>query len=242
MFTWHVEPPASWVADLRLISPPQDRLSHAELWWEAGFPWKPTQRWLVYELTRIEHIRADHIDGILGFFTEGPPCSCGLEWRDTEVCRREKSLVCERCGGRRSQTRERIWRTWTDRKYWAQPLWIIQGSEGGHPAKAPHPVPAAGSLPYVGWDWRVKRNLLAIDLAHSRFGSLHEARRAWRNGRERARRVASEQQLNRDFAEIGESTNMTAIAESLPRVEGNRYVDENALQAQFIETGVWSHG
>lgn len=259
MFIWHRAPDPSWVEELRHLSPPQDGLSHLELWWEPGHLWGPVQRWVLYELIPVAAItNEDDRKDLHEVFTELQPCSCDREWReipDDELFKAAKKervsaslAVCRTCKGRKGFGFKRIYDTYHQRGYYAQPFWVIQGERGGHKlaynedeaqlasaAGMSSTAPVPGSLPYADWDWRVKRNLQAYDLALSRVSSLKQARAEHREMLARAARQAQEAYLNGVFEDAMEHVGLNL--EEVPRVHGYRNADESEASARYIETG-----
>lgn len=246
MFVWHLDPPADWVADLAAISPPQDHASHLELWWEAGFPWAPAQRWVLYNLIPLTPRSLTQLLDFRDWLDAEGPCTCAYEWRSTAA----DAYWCGRCQRARSQARQRIWRTFVDRGYYAQPFWVIQGQQGGHPATytqdesviaqhhgLPKEPPTTGTLSYAPWDWRVKRHIVTRDLLAKPYASMAAARAHDRDWWAREARVAREQYLDQTFAQIRAESTIDFV-DDLPRNPNRRFVDQSAERARFIETGL----
>lgn len=260
-FDWTHTPDPAWVRDLAAISPPTDRLSHAELWWEAGFPWSPVQRWVLYYCVPLGSMPRAAREDWAALMDAEQPCRCSWIWSAGALCSQcltawpcdcgahthADSLRCSRCGHVRTQARSNIMAAF-QRGYMAQPLWILQGEHGGHKLQytnaerviatklgmAPTP-PEPGSLPYAGWDQRSRLNLLNYDLAQTRLASLNGAKKEERARLARAARVATEAYLTGIIAHAREETPVT-FADDLPRVEGS-FVDEATASARYIETG-----
>jgi hypothetical protein len=260
-FSWAETPPREWVDDLARISPPLDRLAHLELWWEAGFPWSPVQRWVTYQLTPLstmpylaqldyaELMDLEHPCRCSSIWTAGGmcstclepwPCSCGSH-TDAEAMR------CGRCKRVRSQGRTNLMDAFR-RGYRAAPLWVLQGEHGGHKfrytndermvakelgmAETP---PEPGSLPFARWDYRVRDNLLRYDMAQRRYASLKRARAHERDALARAARATTQAYLTGAIDRVMEDTAIT-FADDLPRTD-RATVDESAVTARYIETG-----
>jgi hypothetical protein len=249
-FVWHREPDRAWVHDLRSVSAPTEGLSHAELWWEAGLPWAPVQRWVLYNLHPIANMQPGGEDApgfwnLRRYLELEAPCRCARAFRPSDT-----AYQCRDCGGARTQGRERIYRTFMDRGYFAQPMWIIQGDHGGH--KVTHSgreqilaramgldadPPAPGSLPYAEWDWRVKRHLVDLDISRSSFASLTASRRDRQAGQERLARVRSARRTFADLDAFFESLDMEdGFLDTLPR-EDRRPVDLSDVLGRYEETG-----
>jgi len=200
-------PPAGvierWQPELDRIAPPTARgLSSLRLVWEPGEPWAPVGRWIIYECVPAE--RAP-----MGIFEElrGPnPRSFGRWDPVARVFRRERMFVISR----------RQWLLYRETGLYGRPLWVVQGSHGGHKREwseveqtvigmmtgQPEAIdpPAPGDLPYAEPDERTIVALRGLDLSE-KFGSLlhlvsqDEQLRASLDSRERATAKAMAEQL-----------------------------------------------
>lgn len=246
MFTWHRDPEPDWVADLATLSPPTPQLSHLELWWEAGVPWAPAQRWVLYNLHPVNALERWRFEDLGAHLDAQHPCVCPWQWRANAV----ESHQCLRCNGYRTQGRTRIYRTFMDRGYYALPMWVIQGQSGGHPSVYSAlekqllseqgqsvQVPATGSLPYAGWDVRVHRKIQLVDVAGTAYASIRTAKGVHKAQMARAARVAMNRYLDRTMDAAQEAVSQGFVG-SLPRDPSIKPIDGNAVAARYIETGV----
>lgn len=253
LFVRERTPPPNWVHALASVSRPADRLSHVELWWEAGEPWGPVQRWVIYELSPTWTLSADHH----GLMALEYPCCCARQWvrltADDESTAERQEMVsqdvvfCPKCGGRRSVAFRRIYDTYHKRGYFARPFWIIQGGSGGHKVQYTEDEstiaaamglgrrpPTPGSLPYADFDRRVSGHVAAYDLAAARLASLRGARGLEKAKLAREARAAQEQYLTGAFAALED---MRLPLDEIPRVK-QVYHDEPQAVARYIETGI----
>lgn len=170
-FVWAREPRPEWVETLRAMAPCTDQQAGLVIAWEPGDPWEPIQRWFVYQVFPKHTVPADVLrqlegphprssgHGCFGTNAYGTWCLCPVpreRWVD---------------GPAPGITRQ-AWELY--RKYggWARPLFVIQGTTGGHKyrytawesrlARAagalPDPPPA-GDLPYAEPDARTWEHL-----------------------------------------------------------------------------------
>lgn len=261
-FSWQEPLPEAWRKDLAAISPASPHLGHAELWWEAGFPWAPVQRWLVYQCIPLATMSRDTQLDWAELMEMEQPCRCSYIWTAGAVCSRcltpwpcecgahtqPDSYRCPHCKRVRSQGRTNLIDAFR-RGYHAQPLWVIQGESGGHKLRytsaeriiaarlgmAPTP-PEPGALPYAPYDSRVRTNLLNYDLSQRRFASLKGARAHERATLERAARAAQEAYLT-GVIEAAKADVSPTFADELPRDLNATPVDEASASAKYIETG-----
>lgn len=259
-FSWSETPPKAWVDDLASISPPSPQLGHAELWWEAGFPWAPVQRYVVYELIPLAAMGREAREDWTTLMEMEQPCRCSNIWTSGGLCSlcleawpcscgsytQAEAIRCSRCKCVRSQGRTNLMHAFK-RGYQAHPLWVIQGEHGGHKLRytgserivavslgmAEKP-PEPGTLPFAGWDKRVKMNLLHYDMAQRRFASLKRARAHEREQLERAARTAQEAYLT-GIIEAAKCETPVTFADELPQI--GSAVDDASVSARYIETG-----
>jgi hypothetical protein len=260
-FSWAETPPERWVRELAAISPPSERLAHAELWWEAGFPWCPVQRWVIYQLTPLSTMPVLLQWDWAELMEMEQPCRCSFVWVEGALCSNcleawpcrcgahtsADSIRCGGCKRVRSQGRTNLLNAFR-RGYRAQEFWILQGETGGHKLRytpdektiaqslgmAGDP-PSPGSLPYVGWDYRVRDNLLRYDMAQRRFAALNRARADERDTVARDARAATEAYLTGAFDRMRDETPRN-WADNLPRTN-RKPVDDSVVSARYIETG-----
>ena len=166
--------PAAWQRELDAICPSGPGLHRLWLRWEAGDPWQPIERWVIWSLlprwithdfersttyqvpvTECEgpHPRSE------GHYCAAGWCRCEVKtdgWRDGPVHTIDRGT----------------WEVYRETGLLGRRWWIIQGENGGHRHKLEpwerkiwHIVtglpdtPAPGDLPYAPWDARVKRHL-----------------------------------------------------------------------------------
>lgn len=251
MFIWSRSPDPAWVRDLRAISPLYTRLSHLELWWEAGLPWAPVQRWVLYQLQPLEAMTPWAAEDWGALMDLEQPCRCAWEWSHLPagVETSPETVRCGHCHRIRTQARTNIFAAW-ERGYHAQPFWMIQGSTGGHKVrystqeseiaaelgigKTP---PAPGSLPYAPYDARVRRRIVAYDATRSRMRSLKGARKEHRDALNREARRLQELYLTGAIAEAKDQF-ADHVLDEIPMVHGGpRGADEAEASARYIETG-----
>jgi hypothetical protein len=256
VFYWHRDPDPAWVRALQADAPPMPGLSHPELWWEPGDIKTPGsgQRWVIYNLVPVQTMApgnllpsGGHRTGfwdLRRYLEEERPCVCAAELHGTE----DDDKTCRRCQHVSSPIRLKIYRTFMDRGYWAQPFWVIQGDRGGHPTSynpvekqfaaslglPPNPPPT-GALPYADLDARVLRCLQERDLSGTSFGYL---RREAQHRREQMERMARYQRARAVMESIDTilDQHSTRFIDDLPKVD-RQPIDLSASVARYVETG-----
>ena len=170
-------PDPAWNRALARIAPRSEHLNWLHVDWFAGDPWDPVERWVVYEMTPWNTLAAQRElaqrfgfeDEIVADLTGPNPRTKGHYDRALRryVCDAPEPPLIDR----------RQWVLFQQFRCLAQPLWIIQGSRGGHkrhftpselrylrtrgyPLKA---APAPGELPYAEFDERVVTQLAKMD-------------------------------------------------------------------------------
>lgn len=254
MFVQRMDPPHPWVIALDAISPCHDRLSHLELWWEAGLPWAPVQRWVLYQLQPFTGMHEDGVLDWLALLDLERPCQCAYEWaRAPEAYTIGMAIPrelarCQRCQRMRTPSRTNIL-TAALQGYQAAPFWVLQGAQGGHKLQytteestlasglgmsGKPPVP--GALPYAPFDLRVVANLRAYDLATSKRRSFKSARADERDRVAKEARIASERYLT-GIMEQAKDQYGNDLVNELPSIHGSRGPDEQDASARYIDTG-----
>lgn len=244
MFLWDRTPPADALAALHRLAPPSAQASHLTLFWVAGTPDDPVQRWLVYQAVPVQHLAEGRLEAFLAF----APCRCPT-W---PAGMRGWDAPCPRCGHRPSPERQRVLDYYLATGCLAAPFWVIQGTDGGHKwrysaeeaawarwAGLPDEPPAAGELAYADCDQRVVRKLRAYDLAQRAQTSLAAA--------SETDRVAAEQGLRKamlaaysleaqDTVRDGWNalSGLTNVVHDTPRQLAH---DDDWVDEQFVETG-----
>lgn len=212
--------PDHWREQLHAITPPFQRVSWLELFWESGNSGNPVHRWVIYEATPAHAVHPLHREILL----EEPVESAGHQrmlnyFRETGGC-----LI--------------------------QPFWVIQGDRGGHKVEfsdaeakllyhqgLDYQPPAAGALSYANFDSRVLSQIMRWDKLRRGYATIQEAGKR------------GEEQLERRFREelLGwlEPQLLEAIADQHHRIDYdsiredvNHEPDFDALTHQWVETGV----
>lgn len=169
-------PDPAWNRALSRIAPRSENINWLHIDWFAGDPWEPVERWVVYEMTpwdtlarQREHARRFGFDDEIVADLTGPnPRTRG------HFDRVLKRYVVD---GEPALIDRRQWVLFREFQCLAQPLWIIQGSRGGHkrhftPSELRHlrtrgyphkAAPAPGELPYAEFDERVLVQLAKMD-------------------------------------------------------------------------------
>lgn len=162
-----------WQPALDAIAPrTESGLGWLKLYWEPGEEWAPVGRWCVWEMMPVDRAPLDiaselrgpnprnfgHFDRTLGRFVTSRPSSI-------------------------SQAQ---WRVYRETGCYGRPIWVVQGSRGGHKrfwngveenlslmrtGGLVSDPPAPGDLPYAEPDQRTIEKLRGLDLVE-RFGAL----------------------------------------------------------------------
>jgi hypothetical protein len=171
------DPPASreqvaqWQRMLDEHCPVTDRLSRLVLRWEAGDPWQPIQRWVVWQCLDPKHVT---IEPWVRSALNGPhPRATGHYCGDGYcLCAMKRNKWV---GGATRLLDRQTWELHRDTGLYGTRWWVLQGRSGGHrfawapdepqatvaAAKGlPTQTPAPGDLPYATLDGRTLR---AID-------------------------------------------------------------------------------
>lgn len=139
--------------------------------WEPGDPWDPIERWIVWTMTPLWRVPDLGIREAL----QGPnPRNFGHFDPTLGRFVRVKTLPISR----------QQWEIYQETGYFARPLWIVQGKNGGHLRRftdvqsaisrmngGPEEPPAPGDLPYADFDLRVVEKLKHLDLVE-KFGDV----------------------------------------------------------------------
>jgi hypothetical protein len=250
---WSMEAPAEWEAALRAFSPIRTDVPWLALRW---FPmkrqvkdgtWKDAGRWVLYECVHESLI--DPTNEIVSLLS-GPQPS---RLRDP-IAAKAKALYA-------SDYQCAMYRT---HRVWARNLWILQGSQGGHPieysmheqkllqaAGLPTDPPPLGGLPYAPFDQRViaqltKRNRLF------KLGSIAALRRQgaadWQREFDEAEREFRKQHMamlteqmaaSADFLDYYTTSSKTATEcqNTIPQMSPEQQRRVAIAHEQYVDTG-----
>lgn len=178
---WSREVPPEWEALLRSISPVSTVVPWLSIWWhphvresEPGKgDWHDGGRWLLHECVPFDMLDDREKLSLLPMFL-GPP-----------ACRLSPGAAY----ARRLRVNDYQYQMFRSHRVYARQLWIIQGTQGGHPTvyqeperkllklrNLPTDPPALGELPYAPLDNRVIRQMLHRNRLIQFGNDLH----AWR--------------------------------------------------------------
>lgn len=171
------EPDPAWVRALEETSPPSDRHGFLRPVWEPGDPWIPGQRWVLYEFLNInieveyrgrwERVLDDEtLDDLFGPHPRSTGHMCADSVPDQFQCHCRRKLNAWR-GGPTARITLRQYQLFKETGYFANPFWVVQGENGGHPVSfdsmqrkwlqqlgKPTEPPALGELPFAEPDGR----------------------------------------------------------------------------------------
>jgi hypothetical protein len=242
VFRYTREPDPAWVAALAAVSPPSEHVSHLHLVWEAGDPWEPGQRWVLYELYPLHAT-----DPVLLADCRGPnPRERAYYDQVTRQFVADPNCLV-------TQTQ---WRLYRETGRYGQPFWIVQGTKGGHKrwfnrteqklckmAGLPPEPPSIGDLPYADPDGRTWAQLRAFDRLQAAGNDLRQLQ-----GDAHVRRKRDQQErLRADFvrwleAQVDDHAKDYAQAvptEDARRVETDFSREWEETQQDFIERGAF---
>jgi hypothetical protein len=189
---------AHWQQMLEAAIPVTEHLSHFRVEWEPGDPWRPAQRWVVWQMqpvTRPDGSLAIHPELWAGLHgphprSQGHPCFvgwCGCDLKRNRWVDGPPSVV----PGIDRRTYELFHQN--GRKWMPYRFWVVQGPDGGHRwsltdqeekfaqfamgGGRPITIPRIGALPYAPFDGRVVQRIAAYDkLASWKFARDFAAR------------------------------------------------------------------
>jgi len=121
---WSRVPNPAWQEQLDRITPPENMTrsrnpkARAVIWWEAGDTWEPIQRWMIYQVLPKASVHPSILKELAG----PHPRSAG---------RYSEKLGCWVDGPAPSISKTQ-WDLYQRFGGYAQPYWVLQGSEGGH--------------------------------------------------------------------------------------------------------------
>lgn len=226
-----------WQPELDRLSPPTpEGESHLRLLWEPGESWAPVHRWVVWELMPAQRAPLEIYHELCG----PNPRSFGHYDRVQRRFVRTRSFLIN----------QRQWLLYRESGFYGRPMWIVQGTKGGHKRAwsevesnlsllhgGPKEPPLPGELPYAEPDVRTIEKLRGLDMVR-RFGDLlrlvsnREDVRARLDYRER---VVAEAMANQVWdwmdEQVGESLALTRKQAS----EIWEYADPDAPEPDFDE-------
>lgn len=221
--------PQEWTDLLRTISPISDEHGWLALTWEAGDPWVECQRYSIYEMVHIKHLKADFErllargeagaddDPRLVELTgphprsEGHMCSVHVPDQFQCLCPRKKEAWRSGPCDLITLTQWKLFRQY-GMKYFPNPCWIIEGEKGGHQwafnenerellalSDLPTEPPVPGSLPYAPFDNRVIEQLMERNRLRQSGLSAEEYRRAMGESGYEKYRVANARAMRKRY-------------------------------------------
>ncbi len=261
--------PAEWTERLREISPVSDERGWLELVWEAGDPWRPAQRWTLYEMIHRSVVDLDEVKELEGPHprSEGHACTsvpmsawAARPAADYRPCLCRRKTESWRKGPCVMATLTQ-WKLYRRTGYVGRPFWIIQGSGGGHKhsfteeekiileaENYPTDPPATGSLSYAPFDARVIRQMTRFNRLWQFQNNLEEYREAMGPGYA-AYRAEAEKEFRRQFlahvteqlTDVGAGIASISTELDLRRTDSDyeRIFDQSAQH--FLETGNTLH-
>lgn len=241
--------PRDWHQQLAALWPRSDQTSWPLLIWEAGYPWEPVERWIIYEMHPAHTVDRE----VLAQLERATPPQGSYDHVLEQYVPEDGCLITTRA-----------WKLFQEYRCWGRPFWVIQGSKGGHKRwfsesekrllkhyGLPSEPAAPGDLPYAPFDNRVIDKLAQHDLLRDLNGRVRAhlgtkkiltlagfRRREDENAREFRKVLLG--WLSDQIAEIAPDVTSSLLALDAPR----RDIDVNALEARqeaddasFIETG-----
>ena len=130
-FLWEREPDPSWVARLQGLRSMTDQQTGLVIAWEPGDPWQPVQRWMIYEVFPKVAIPPDVLAQLDGPHprSTGHPCFGTNEYGTWCQCPNPAQRWVDGPAGAITKT---SWLLYHRYGGWARPLWVVQGTKGGH--------------------------------------------------------------------------------------------------------------
>lgn len=265
------EPRPEWVRALEEISPPSNRHGFLKVCWEAGDPWIPGQRWTLYEFLNpdIEVMYKGRWERVLDEETiadlKGPHprstghmCADGVPKQFQCLCRRKLNAWK---GGATTRITLRQYQLFQETGYFANPFWIIQGDNGGHPVSydsmqrkwlqqlgKPTEPPAMGELPYAEPDGRVWAAIRRYNRLAAMGNNIEQFRRTMGEGFGAYKAEIEKEQRRQWCAFLDDSTREEAAdftdayrkgeMEHLPKTDTDWVKVDELSTHDFIETGV----
>lgn len=187
---WDRDVPSAWTEQLYTHLPRTGPVV-LMLAWEPGDPWRPIERWMLYETWSRWWVAEHDPDRLAELEGPNPRVDmdhyCAAGWCQ---CAMKKNKLVTREGGY-STVKIDYWQWRFYQQHGRSPLryWTIQGTEGGHrfaltpyesriwqQTKGISDTPAPGDLPYADFDARVLRDVVAYEPMRRKLLELW-----WRN-------------------------------------------------------------
>jgi hypothetical protein len=176
---WTREPDAFLQREIDAIVPPTDKTSRLVLWWWAGDPWYPVERWTLLQAVPLTALPPGWYRDALADALQGPhPRSTGH--RRVEQQPDGTVTYHEWVGGpsRGVGITTLEWEVYQSTGLWGRPWWIVQGDGGGHryalsqeerqmvrvlTGGAMTDAPKPGAAPYADPDARLLERIMQFD-------------------------------------------------------------------------------
>ena len=163
---------AEWQRALDAETYRGDKLSRLVIRWEAGDPWQPIRRYLIWQCVDPQHVVIEpwNRKALNGPSPRSRGHYCAPGWCFCELKANGWT------GGATKMVDTATWRLYHDTGLYGQRWWTIQGAHGGHRYQwasdelaaavaqvkgKPTQTPAPGDLPYAPFDRRVIRAIMA---------------------------------------------------------------------------------
>lgn len=241
--------PEDWEKQLAEFSPPTSRFKWLKTIWEAGYPWEPVERFMIYEMVPSHGVAEE----ILEQLQDPHPPSMHGNYFDTV---KDEFILNPDC-----LITERAWHMYRETGCWGRPYWVIQGDKGGHKrwftrvekmylrlAGLPPAPPAPGDLPFAEPSDLVMKKLQQHDLLRGihnsqRFaaGAAQDAWKAMEAEQEREFRKKLVEWLH-DQVDASAGEIISALRQTDERgtpgiSEADLEREQERQEQNFIETG-----
>jgi hypothetical protein len=263
-FVYDREFPAEWLRRLRQISEVSDEVGWLYPHWEAGDPWVPGQRWVLYEMIHEKFVDDAIVEELNGPHprSEGHMCADKVPHQFQCLCRRKLNGWRDGPCMLVDLTQWQLYRKTGG--YFAKRFWIIQGSTGGHKwefnenerrmlrfADLPTDAPRLGSLPYAPFDERVVKQIMRHNKLVTMGISIEQHRERMGAGyeqyKESVAREARRQYVEYLSEQLQDVNDLAISAARKGDLDGHRKTEvdwervEEASTDHFIETGHQLH-
>jgi hypothetical protein len=242
------------VRELRQAASPNERVNWLHVEWFAGDPWEPVERFVVYEMIPEATLRAsDRFQAQFGYRDEWLAACLGPNPRTMGRFDRVlgKFVSSGDAYGGASLIDRRQWILFRRYRALAMPVWIVQGSRGGHkrhftPIEAQvarqagwefSEPPAPGELAFAPVDRRTVEALAALD--RLRKWSYLTAWRRRTAGMVWKERAQVELEFRKGLSAFIDRQIEDAVREVVPGTRtGATPVEVEESEHQFIHSGV----